>query len=339
MRTGAHVGRRAGNGARGGETAEEHRGHVADTLRNQLHIRIVPVARHAVRHHTGQQRFDARQQGDGQRVGEQLADTLEGDPVRQSEIGEASGQRAEPGTDGIGRQGEQPHQQRGQEHGHHGRGNFGDLMPDDQDDQQRENRHPERRGAEIHGVLGIGPPLVKKLRRGIDKRQPEEILHLRGEDQQRNPGGEARGHRIGDIFDQRPQPQEPEDDEQDARHQRRQDKPLVAVPGHDAVNDDDERARRPADGEPAPAEKRHEKTGDDGRIQPPFRRQAGSDGERKRERKRHHAHGDPRRNVLGQHPKAVPAADCLKKARNKRRFVLRRLYAGHETLSSQQNET
>ena len=60
MRTGAHVGRRAGNGARGGETAEEHRGHVADTLRNQLHIRIVPVARHAVRHHTGQQRLDAR---------------------------------------------------------------------------------------------------------------------------------------------------------------------------------------------------------------------------------------------------------------------------------------
>ena len=128
-------------------------------------------------------------------------------------------------------------------------------MPDDQDDQQRENRHPERRWAEIHGVLGIGPPLVKKLRRGIDKRQPEEILHLRGEDQQRNPGGEARGHRVGDIFDQRPQPQEPEDDEQDARHQRRQDKPLVAVPGHDAVNDDDERARRPADREPAPAER------------------------------------------------------------------------------------
>ena len=291
----------------------------------------MPVARHAVRHHTGQQRFDARQQGDGQRVGEQLADTLEGDPVRQSEIGEASGQRAEPGTDGIGRQGEQPHQQRGQEHGHHGRGNFGDLMPDDQDDQQRENRHPERRGAEIHGVLGIGPPLVKKLRRGIDKRQPEEILHLRGEDQQRNPSGEARGHRIGDIFDQRPQPQEPEDDEQDARHQRRQDKPLVAVPGHDAVNDDDERARGPADREPAPAEKRHEKTGDDGRIQPAFRGEPRGNGKREGQRNRHYAHRDSGREIPRKQAGGVATANCFKKTRNQRGFVpsLRRC-TGHD---------
>ena len=49
-----------GDGARGGESAEEHGSHIADALRNQLHIRIVPVARHAVRHHTGQQRLDAR---------------------------------------------------------------------------------------------------------------------------------------------------------------------------------------------------------------------------------------------------------------------------------------
>ena len=51
-------------------------------------------------------------------------------------------------------------------------------MPDYQDDQQCEGRHPECRGAEVHGVLGIGSPFIEKFRRSIDKGQTKEILYL-----------------------------------------------------------------------------------------------------------------------------------------------------------------
>ena len=324
------VGRGARDGARGRETAEKYRNHVADALRNQLHVGVVPVAGHAVRHHAGQQGFDARQQGDGQRVGEQLADALEGHAVGHGEFGKARRQAAEPGTDGFGGQAEQPYRQRRQKHRHHRRGNLGDRAPDQQDDRQREQGHAERRRTEIHRVLGVGSPFVEKFRRRVHKGQAEEVLHLRREDQQGDPRGEPRGHRIGNVLHQHAQPQKAENDQQDARHQRRQDQTFVPVPGNDAVDDDDERARRPADRETAAAEKGHEEPGDDGRIQAAFRRQSRGDGEGERERDGHHAHGDARGDVLGQHPEGVPIADCFKKARNQRGFVLSLLHgAGH----------
>jgi len=41
--SGTHVGRGAGNGARGGKTAEQWRHDVGQTLRHEFLVRIVPI--------------------------------------------------------------------------------------------------------------------------------------------------------------------------------------------------------------------------------------------------------------------------------------------------------
>ncbi|MPM88938.1 hypothetical protein SDC9_136042 [bioreactor metagenome] len=65
----------------------------------------------------------------------------------------------------------------------------------------------------------------------------------------------------------------------------------------DRGDDDDERSSRPADLDPAAAEERDQESRRDRGVEAPLRRQAAGNGERHGQRQRHHADGDPRKQV------------------------------------------
>ena len=75
-RAGADVGRGARDGARGRQAAEQRRRDVGDALRDELDVRVVVIAPHAVGDHRRQQRLDRAEQRHGQRRPEQRRDQL-----------------------------------------------------------------------------------------------------------------------------------------------------------------------------------------------------------------------------------------------------------------------
>ena len=87
----------------------------------------------------------------------------------------------------------------------------------------------------------------RERRRLLGDVEPEQILDLTGEDDDRDGGGEADDDRQGDIFDVTAPTQQPDGDEQDTGHHRRQHEPIVALPLDKRIDQHNERARRPAD--------------------------------------------------------------------------------------------
>ena len=76
LRSSANIGRGAGDGAGGGQSAKHGRGDIGDALRDQFDIGIVAVVdvagiAHAIGNHGRHQRFDRAQHGDGQSRTEQ----------------------------------------------------------------------------------------------------------------------------------------------------------------------------------------------------------------------------------------------------------------------------
>ena len=75
-RAGADVGRGAGDGAGGGNAAEERRGDVGDSLRDQFDVGVVTVAGHAVGDDRGEHAFKRGQQRHGEGRGNQRQNVL-----------------------------------------------------------------------------------------------------------------------------------------------------------------------------------------------------------------------------------------------------------------------
>ena len=75
-RASTNIGGGASNGARRGQSAEQSRGAIGHTLRDQFAIGTMPAAGHAVGHHRREQRFHTGQKGDRERSRQQLAGTF-----------------------------------------------------------------------------------------------------------------------------------------------------------------------------------------------------------------------------------------------------------------------
>ena len=58
------IGHRAGDSTRSRNTAEERHHDVRYTLRNELRVRVMLIADHAVRYHRGEERFNSTEHGD-----------------------------------------------------------------------------------------------------------------------------------------------------------------------------------------------------------------------------------------------------------------------------------
>ena len=78
-----HVHRRSRDRAGGGNSAETCGCDIADALRHQFEIALVPSADHAVGDDAAEQAFDRREHGDGRRFGHERAHARIGERVKQ----------------------------------------------------------------------------------------------------------------------------------------------------------------------------------------------------------------------------------------------------------------
>ncbi len=183
-----------------------------------------------------------------------------------------------------------------------------DLRPEQQDRERPggDADRGQRRGAEVRGVR---LPLREEVRGHRAHLQAEQVLDLRREDDDRDPAREAGDDRVRDELDRAAEPGEAEDDQHAAREDRDDRQAVEAVPRDDAVDDDDEGARRPADLDAAAAEQRDQEPGDDGGDEALFRGHAGGDREGDRERDRHDPDDDAGLEVREELGARVPAQD------------------------------
>ena len=122
-------------------------------------------------------------------------------------------------------------------------------------------------------------------RRPVDG-QAEQVLDLRQRDQHRDAVGEADDDRHRDVAHQHAEPEQAEREHQQAGQHGGDEQVGHAVALHDAVDDDDEGARRPADLHLRAAERRDQEAGDDGGEDALFGLDAAGDRERHRQRQR-----------------------------------------------------
>ena len=91
---GSHVGRSSRERAGRWQAAEERRGDVGCTLRDELAIRTMAPADHAVSHDGGKQRLDPCQESDRERTGKELSRAFEWD-MRNRQMRKLGGDAAE----------------------------------------------------------------------------------------------------------------------------------------------------------------------------------------------------------------------------------------------------
>ena len=305
-RTGAHIGRRACQCARGRQPGDKRRRGVGHALGDEFGVRPVAATGHAIGDDCRQQRFHASQEGDGQRRRQQLGGSLERD-VWNRELGKCGGQISERAADGRhGRFAERAHQRGGHDPDQQG-GQAG--SPAAQADHEKQRAQTQAEGPEIGraDVFRVKLPTGQKLARQLVDRQAEQILDLAGEDRHRNAGSEAGDHRLRHVLDQRAETKQSGQNQDQSGEQRAQNESAVAEALDHPEHDRDERGRWPADLYARATERRNEKTSDDRGVQAFVRRGARRDRQRHCQRKRHHRDGQAGHGVLAQALQGVAA--------------------------------
>ena len=304
------VGDRTGDRTRGGNAAEEGNNHISDPLAHQLLVRIVTVVGHRVGDARAKQAFDRTEHGDREHGTVEL---FGGRPVEVGEckVGELLRNAAEFRADRLDRDVEEAHEcRREYEHDYGAREMRETLLPlrtahlvalrPELDEKETRRRDPECPRVDRVEVSENGRNHAEKVGRHFFNRQTEEVLHLLHADHHGDAVREADHDRYGNEFDEAAELEEPHQEEDDARAEGGKHQVREPVLGDDPVDDDDEGAGRAADLNTATAEKRNEKTGDDGGVEPRFRRNPGGDAEGHRQGERHHADREAGRDVAGE---------------------------------------
>ena len=133
------------------------------------------------------------------------------------------------------------------------------------------------------------------------------LLELPDGDHHGNAAGESRDHRVGNEFDEPPEPERTDEEEKHPGHHGGQRQPLVAVVRGNGEENGDERPGGPADLHKAAAERGDEEAGNDGGPKPLAGGDAGSDAEADGQRQRNDADGDPGDHVRQKHLPTVAA--------------------------------
>jgi len=286
-----------------------------------------------VGHARAQQRFDRAQHGQRQRRKDELLGALPAEG-RQLQVGQALRDAAELAADGLHRQVQHGGGQRGQHQhddgaGHVRREAVGAMPPADvvqrhgvglgPHHHQRQAGQPDGQcvGVEGRGMLEQHADLREEIGRQLGDLQAEQVLQLRQPDQHRDAVGEADddGHR--DVAHQRAEAQQPHREQQHARQRSGDQQVGQPVALHDAVDDDDEGARRAADLHLRAAQRRDEEAGDDRGDDALLGLDAAGDGEGHRQRQGDHADGQAGGDV-GAQLRAAVAAHGVEQARAER---------------------
>ena len=292
------VGRCPGDGAGGGDPAEQGRGGIADALGHQLHVGVVPPANHLIGHHTGQQGLDGRQNSDGECVRQDRRHRLIGQG-RQGKPGQAAGDGIQV-PNGVHRQLQQAHHGRRGDHRHQRCGH--PLKKAGPDDLDRQGDTAHHQGPQIDGIEAGNKFLhfLHSLDGSVPEGHPEEILQLPHHDGHRDAGGKACGDGIGDELDHAAHAEQSHEHQQDPSQNGGNRQAVHPVSGHDPRYDGGEGRCGPGDLYLAPAQGGHQKARHDGGIQALFRGHPRGQGQRDRQGQRDDRHNDAGDQVLHQ---------------------------------------
>ena len=289
------IGHRPGDGTRGRNAAEQRSEQVGGTLRHQLGIRIVAVAGHTVGDRRRKQGFDSPQQRNGQSHGEQAAHHL---PIHRGHgRGRQFGTDRKAVADGIDAlhariRPKRPNPRRQHDDGHQRPRNTA-REPGCEDNQQNAAQpHGQVCPVDRTEMAEIEHPLADEIpRHGFPAEiHPEQVCDLRRENRQGDAGCEPHHDGIRNEPDDGTEFEQPHRNQQHAGHERRNQQPRFAVLLDDAVDNDDEGARRAADLYPASAQQRDDEPRDHSRDDSLFGRHARSDTEGDSQRQGHDAH-------------------------------------------------
>jgi hypothetical protein len=138
--------------------------------------------------------------------------------------------------------------------------------------------------------------------------EAQEVPELEGTDHDRDPGGEARRHRVGNVFDELPHAGRAHGEEDQARGERGQEQAPEAEARSDGGQDNHERGGGAGDLHGRAAQERGRGAGHDRGVQAVLRGDARGDGQGHGERQGHHAHHRPRHEIGAQGGRAVVLA-------------------------------
>jgi hypothetical protein len=290
----ADVRRRARNGTRGGDAAEQRRHDVRSALRDQLHVG--PVRPPIMPSATTADSSDSTAASSAMVNAGPISAVASSKPIawQPTVTGSDALIATEPAADRLDIAGlrswtaavvdDQCDERRGNP--------STDLRPQRDDERAPVIATATAAGLIVSMAAAYATHFSKKSGRHIAHAQAEEVLQLAREDHDCNAAGEARHDRVWNELDGAAQPRQTEQREDHASHHRRHEQPINAVLLHDAVNDDDECARRPADLHARAAQRRDQESGYDGGVQATVGRDAARNGECNGERQRDNADND-----------------------------------------------
>src|SRR3984957_10061339 len=108
------------------------------------------------------------------------------------------------------------------------------------------------------------------------QRQTAKILQLACDDSDSDTAGEAHRHRVRNVANERAQSRQADQRQKQSREQNREQQAVNAEFCNGRRDQNDKSACGSPDLKPAASQRGHQKSADDGGIQPPFRRNTGS---------------------------------------------------------------
>jgi hypothetical protein len=186
------------------------------------------------------------------------------------------------------------------------------------DSQAPQGQQCGQRAERVHRTFE-GEHDPEEVRRHGGYLQTQKVLHLRQRDQHRNAVGKPNHHGNRDEANQGAEFEEAHGKQHDPRHGGGDDQIGQAIALQNAVDDDDERTRRPPNLDPAAAQDGNQKPRNDGREQPGLGLESAGNGKGHGQWQGNDAHGEAGSGIANE-LLAVIALDGVQQARPEKRL-------------------
>ena len=178
---------------------------------------------------------------------------------------QAAWNAAKAAADGLHVQMKNQHRGRAQQQGHHRRrGVAPPALRPQHDQRQRQQRQHDRGPLRGFQISREHQQLAEKFRGNVLRLQAKEIFDLRGNNEDGNAGGEARGDGIRNVVDQAAGPRHPQQQQDGARHHGAYQQVFQAVGGGNPAHQHHEGASWSPDLHPRAAQGGYQESGHDG---------------------------------------------------------------------------
>ena len=262
------------------------------------------AATHSIGNHCGHQRFDRSKHCDGDGWRNQRSQQVK-TKLRHLQLRQAGGNSAESRADRFHWKLENGDDRRPDEERHDVAGHFFHVSRKDNDECEGQHTETCFKRRESPEIPRENFHARQEFSGNFIDFEPKEILDLSAGDNYGNSICETDYHRPRNEFHRASEPGYSQNYQQHARHQRTHVQAVQAVPGDNPVHNDNERPGRSADLGGGTTQRGNQKACNDRRVKPGLRRDARSNCESHRERKRNQADGDSSHNVRCKFPAVV----------------------------------